>query len=146
MRYLVAALLLAPVSTSVAQQPTAPPPARQVDTSSISLNVDTVANPVLDLTDLDERPDILSGPPLRYPDRLRKNGITGRVIVQLIIDTSGRAEPKSIVIIATPDPGFDESAREYVRGARFRPGKIGGKAVRTRVILPIDFAIVIRRG
>ncbi len=40
-------------------------------------------------------PDLLSGPPLQYPELLRRAGIEGRVIVQATIDSTGRAEPAS---------------------------------------------------
>jgi TonB family protein len=126
MRSLVAALVLAPFSPSAAQQ----------------VSVDTVANPVFEAAALDEQPQVVSGPPLRYPDALRKHRITGRVLVQAIIDTRGRAEPKSIVIVSTPDRGFNDPVRDYIRGARFRPGRIAGRAVRTRVTLPINYGLI----
>src|SRR5216684_5749790 len=44
---------------------------------------------------VDEKPEVLSGPQIAYPDLLRQAGIQGRVVVQAIIDTSGRAEPLS---------------------------------------------------
>ena len=40
---------------------------------------------------VEERPEVLSGPQLQYPDLLRQAGVQGRVLVQAIIDTSGRA-------------------------------------------------------
>ncbi len=90
---------------------------------------------------VEERPEILSGPPLSYPDLLRQAGVQGRVLVQAIIDTSGRTEPRSVRIIQSPNPGFDEPARDYVLGAMFRPARIHGRAVRVLVNLPIDYKI-----
>src|SRR5213083_773811 len=43
---------------------------------------------------VDERPEIVSAPPLEYPPALRHAGLQGRVTVQAVIDTLGRAEPR----------------------------------------------------
>jgi len=90
---------------------------------------------------VEERPEVLSGPQLQYPDLLRQAAIQGRVLVQAIIDTTGRAEPQSIKVIQSPNPGFDQSAKNYVLRALFRPARVHGRAVRVLINLPIDFKI-----
>ena len=90
---------------------------------------------------VEERPEVLSGPQPQYPDLLRQAGIQGRVIVQAIIDTSGRAEPPSVKVIQSPNPGFDQPAKNYVLRALFRPARVHGRAVRVLINLPIDFKI-----
>jgi TonB family protein len=90
---------------------------------------------------VEERPEVLSGPQLQYPDLLRQAAIQGRVMVTAIIDTSGRAEPNSVKVIQSPNPGFDQSAKNYVLRALFRPARVHGRAVRVLINLPIDFRI-----
>ena len=89
---------------------------------------------------VDEPPVLLAGPPLGYPDVLRRTGTTGTVTVQLVIDTLGRAEPGSLVLQSS-HPGFEGAARAYVLGALFRPGRTHGRAVRVLVRLPISFTL-----
>jgi TonB family protein len=86
-----------------------------------------------------EGPALLSGPPLQYPELLRHAGIEGRVIVQAIIDTTGRAEPASVKVIESPNPGFDQAAINWVRRALFRPARVNGQAVRALMKMPIEF-------
>jgi TonB family protein len=88
---------------------------------------------------VDERPELLSGPLLQYPDLLRHAGIQGRVIVQAIIDTTGRAEPASVKVIESPNPGFNQSATNWVLRALFRPARANGRAVRALMKMPIEF-------
>jgi len=95
---------------------------------------------------VEERPEILSGPPIQYPDVLRQAGVTGRVVVQAIIDPTGRAEPASVQVVQSPNPGFDQSAKDYVLGAQFRPARVHGRAVRVLVNLPIDFNVKKKSG
>jgi len=90
---------------------------------------------------VEERPEVLSGPQLQYPDLLRQAAIQGRVLVQAIIDTSGRAEAPSVKVIQSPNPGFDQPAKNYVLRALFRPARVHGRAVRVLINLPIDFKI-----
>src|SRR5512145_1009561 len=90
---------------------------------------------------VEERPELLTRPPLQYPDLLRQAGVQGRVLVQAIIDTSGRAEPASVKVIQSPNPGFDSPAKQMVLKALFRPARVHGRAVRVLVNLPIDFTI-----
>ncbi len=86
-----------------------------------------------------EGPVLLSGPPLQYPELLRHAGIEGRVIVQATIDTTGRAEPASVKLIESPNPGFDQAAINWVRRALFRPARVNGQVVRALMKMPIDF-------
>jgi TonB family protein len=90
---------------------------------------------------VDERPQVLFGPQLAYPERARENCITGRVIIQAIVGRDGRAELTSIRVKQRVDPDLDWAAMDYVRKASFKPGKVHGQAVRTLVHLPIDFKI-----
>src|SRR2546422_10961425 len=90
---------------------------------------------------VEEKPAVLSGPTLQYPELLRQAQIQGRVLVQAIIDTLGRAEPPSVKVLQSPNPGFDQSAKSYVAKALFRPARVHGRAVRVLIQIPIDFRL-----
>ncbi len=90
---------------------------------------------------VDERAEIVSAPPLEYPPALRHAGLQGRVTVQAVIDTLGRAEPASLKVIARPSTAFDQSARAYVLQAVFRPARVKGRAVRVLIKVPVDYRI-----
>ena len=90
---------------------------------------------------VDELPEILPGPPLEYPPLLRRAGVQGRVTVRAVIDTLGRAEPASLRIFASSNPGFEQSARDYVLHAWFRPARVKGRAVRVLVRVPLDYRL-----
>ncbi len=53
---------------------------------------------------LTEKPRIVSGPRLRYPERLRQARVQGRVVAAAVIDTTGRAEQGSIKIVESRIP------------------------------------------
>ncbi len=88
-----------------------------------------------------EKPKVLSGPLVRYPEALRRSGGQGRVVVAAVIDTGGRAEAGSIKILESPHPDFSRAARRYVEEARFQPARISNRPVRTCLQLPVDFRI-----
>jgi periplasmic protein TonB len=90
---------------------------------------------------VEEKPAVLSGPTPQYPELLRQAGIQGRVMVQAIIDTLGRAEQNSVKVLQSPNPGFDQSAKTYVLKTLFRPARVHGRAVRVLVQLPIDYRL-----
>jgi TonB family protein len=80
-----------------------------------------------------------------YPDSLRAQGIEGRVIVQVVVDTAGVVEPGSAAVVRSPHPGFNDAAIAFVYSARFRPARRHGQAIRAVVDVPIDFKLD-RRG
>ena len=92
----------------------------------------------------DDPPKLLAGPAAVYPDLLRQAGIHGRVVLEAVIDTLGRVERGSIVVVESPHPGFVASAQQSLLKSLFRPARVQGKAVRVRVRMPIDF--VLRDG
>jgi len=99
------------------------------------------ADPVYAEAAVDERAEIVSAPQLDYPPALRHAGLQGRVTVQAVIDTLGRAEPASLKVIARPSTAFDQSARAYVLQAVFRPARVKGRAVRVLIRVPVDYKI-----
>ena len=88
---------------------------------------------------VEEHPEALSGPP-GYPSAMRDAGIQGRVLLQAVVDTLGRVEPTSIRIVQSPNPGFDQTVREWALKAQFRPARLHGRPVRVVVSLPFDFS------
>lgn len=90
---------------------------------------------------VDEIPILLAAPPPAYPPLLRQAGISGRVVLQAVLDTNGRAEPASIKVVTTSHAGFERPGREWMLKALFRPARARGRAVRVLVNLPLDFTI-----
>jgi periplasmic protein TonB len=78
----------------------------------------------------------------RYPAPLREAGIQGRVVVQFVVDTLGRAELDALQVVETPHPQFVESVRAALSRYRFTVGEAAGRKVRTRVQMPFEFALV----
>lgn len=77
---------------------------------------------------------------LKYPAIAEEEGITGRVLVQFVVNISGAlVEPK---VLKTPDPSLSKEALRLVKAMPlWQPAKIAGKAVRSRVIQPINFQL-----
>ncbi|HYK82803.1 MAG TPA: energy transducer TonB [Gemmatimonadales bacterium] len=90
---------------------------------------------------VEEKPERLSGPPAVYPELLRQAQIQGRVVVQAIIDTLGRAEPTSVKILQSPNPGFDQASRTMILKSLFRPARVHGRAVRVLINIPIEWKV-----
>ena len=44
-------------------------------------------------------------------------------------------------IVQSPNPGFDQPAKQAVLRALFRPARVHGRAVRVLVNIPYDFKI-----
>jgi TonB family protein len=101
------------------------------------------ANQVYSTGEVDQLPALVSSPPLDrdYPALLRQAGITGRVVVQAVIDTTGRAEPASIEVIQTVNPGFNDASKRWMARAVFRPARRSGHAVRVLVTQALDYSI-----
>jgi protein TonB len=90
---------------------------------------------------VEEPPERIGGPAPRYPEILRQAGIEGQVSVECVVDTAGRAEPGSVRVVSSTNPLFDAAAREAVAASLYRPGRLGGRAVRVRVRVPLSFRV-----
>jgi len=108
-----------------------------------SIAVGGPAEGVLEERYVDRGPRIL-GPAIQpwFPTSLRERGTGGRVTVQFVVDTSGRAEMSGLKIVQASDSAFAQSVRAVLPRYRFSPGEVGGSKVRTLVQLPFDFTLV----
>ena len=81
---------------------------------------------------------------LRYPSEAVSQGIQGRVHVQFTIEKNG--DVTDVKVTKGVDELLDnEAVRVISASPRWKPGKVGGKAVRTYVTAPVDF-ILEKRG
>jgi protein TonB len=77
----------------------------------------------------------------RYPDQLRAAGVAGRVVVRLVVDTTGRVEPASVVFQESSHDLFTRAVRAVLPFLRFSPAEEGGRRVRMLVDLPFEFRL-----
>jgi protein TonB len=110
-------------------------------TATVPGGVPGTSHAPMDARYVEERPVMLTHPALHYPEVLRQAGVEGRVMVEAVLDTLGRAEPASLRVTDSPNPLFDREALAVVLGSRYRPGRVDGHAVRVRVQVPVAFTI-----
>jgi len=90
---------------------------------------------------VDEPPHLLTLPALEYPALLRTAGLDGLVVIEVVIDSAGRPEPATLRVVEASHRGFVPEAVRVVTGARFRPGRVRGQAVRVLIRQPIAFRL-----
>ena len=77
---------------------------------------------------------------LRYPQIAQENNITGRVLLQFVIEKDGALT--NIQVIQTPDSSLsDEAIRVLKTSPKWTPGKQRNQTVRVKYTLPVDFRI-----
>ena len=80
---------------------------------------------------------------LRYPDEAISEGIQGRVTVGFVVEKDGSVS--HVEVVSGVDERLDtEAVRVVSASPKWIPGKIQGKTVRTRIVLPIEFKLASR--
>jgi len=87
-------------------------------------------------------PRLLRSETPRFPEALRARGQNGRVVVQFVVDTLGRAEMSEFKVVDATDAQLGDAVRAVLPRFRFTPGEAAGRKVRTLVALPFDFTLV----
>ena len=85
------------------------------------------------------RQDTASSPPVEYPDSLWQAGMSGRVVLELVVDVDGEVEPGTLRVVSATHRDFARAAVAAVAAAHFFPATIRGMAVRQLIQLPVVF-------
>ncbi|MBK1880310.1 M56 family metallopeptidase [Pelagicoccus mobilis] len=92
---------------------------------------------IYSMSDLDVHPRAIEMVTPEYPKALHDQKITGRVVVEWILNEEGKVlSPK--VIKSTHDE-FKQPSLDAVTATQWAPGEIAGKAVNVRIRMPIKF-------
>ena len=135
-------LSLPPLTPSPAPDwPTAPPELIPGMPGPVAAPPPPPVEGLVDVRVVEEPPVLLSHPVPRYPDLLRQAGIEGRVVVEAVIDTTGRAERAGLRIVSSSHALFAPEASALVLGSRYRSARFGGRPVRVRILVPVAFAL-----
>jgi len=94
---------------------------------------------LFDLRSLDQAPVTQFQSQPTYPFEMRRAGIEGEVMVHFIVDTNG--EVREAYAQSSTHRGFENAAVFAVSKWRFRPGQKAGRAVNTRMQIPIEFKL-----
>ena len=120
-----------PVLPSVPVASTAPAPLTAASTGSVDPTYYTAH-------DLDAHPRPLDEVLPNYPAEADRQGVSGKVRLQLKLETDGRVSDIE-VLSATPPGVFDESALQTFRDARFSPAQKNGRLVPALVLIEVVY-------
>ncbi len=76
---------------------------------------------------------------IKYPELAIKSGVQGKVYVLAFINEDGKVE--DVKIVKGIGAGCDEAAIDAVKKSKFVPAKSGGKNVKVKMSLQIQFKL-----
>jgi TonB family protein len=92
----------------------------------------------------DRMPQASFRTPPQYPADMRTAGITGTVVVSLVVDSDGTV--RDAFPAKSTRPEFEAAAVQAIKQWKFDPGVKGGRFVNTRLELPITFSLAKSAG
>lgn len=140
-------IAFAPIDTMI-QKPQ-PPPSPDVRIDGSRLTIPASVGPggggdgkvfkIIDRGLLDDQPVARYQAQPVYPFEMRRSAITGEVMVSFIVDSTGSV--RDAYAIRSTQREFEAAAVQAVAKWKFRPGRKDGRAVNTRMQVPIVFSI-----
>ena len=135
----------ASIDSAFTQQIQPPPPSMQRPSGQMAIPAVSTAKAasgmkdLFDLANLDQVPQPRYQAQPQYPFEMRRAGITGEVVVGFIVDSQGKAI--EVYAVRSTQREFEAAAIQAVGKWTFRPGRKGGRAVNTRMQVPIVFSL-----
>lgn len=77
-----------------------------------------------------------------YPADLMAAGVEGLTIVRFVVDSTGRADVRTLEIMSSSHPAFTQAVRDAISGMRFVAARIRGTPVRQLVEQSFSFRII----
>lgn len=74
-----------------------------------------------------------------YPEKLKKDGVAGLVMVKCTIDEQGNVTDP--VVDKSSNAGFEQPALDAVKKWKFKPAQQDGKPIAKKVSIPIKFVV-----
>jgi protein TonB len=91
----------------------------------------------IDVRLLDNAPKVSSQKRPTYPYGARHDSLEGKVLVEFVVDYSGRVlNPR---VVSSTNSIFEEPTLQAVSQWRFEPGRRDGRTVRFRMMVPVEF-------
>ena len=100
--------------------------------------LDSFANNTMDKDSVDTPPRVKKRSPIVYPELARRQGISGYVSMDVLIDEAGNVEDVTIVE-SKPKDIFDLKAENTIRSWKFEPATYNGKKVKVWAMQKIVF-------
>jgi protein TonB len=77
---------------------------------------------------------------IKYPKAALEDGISGRVVLSVIVEKDGSLS--GLEILRAIDPDLDKEAIRIIKGMpKWKPGKYQGEVVRVQYTIPIGFRL-----
>jgi hypothetical protein len=90
----------------------------------------------------DPKPEFLAP---RYPVAALRGGVSANLQLQYVVQGDGKTVLEKVdfdsPISSAARRGFEDSARQWLKGQRFKPESIDGTQVATRMQMPMNFSI-----
>jgi len=75
----------------------------------------------------------------RYPDAARPRNLKGEVLAQFVVDSVGRADPRTFKALTSPFAPFSQAVRDALPDMTFTPAERGGHRVSQLVQIVFQF-------
>jgi periplasmic protein TonB len=76
-----------------------------------------------------------------YPVALAAERVSGRTLVEIVVEASGRVRPGSARIVDTSHEPFGQATLRIIERLRFRPARVGNQPVAVAVKVPIVWQV-----
>ncbi len=85
--------------------------------------------------------DLPNNPTPRFPASLQAAQVSGEVLAEFVVDTTGRAQMGTFKVLKSTNEQFTSAVRSALPGYRFYPAEAAGRKVRQVVQKAFSFAI-----